>query len=115
MTGVVAQELNATWPKPQTRHQIDEWDPDSLTFRDSQVPQAGVIRGRQTSHLFDSSRLDRQSGHRHVGIPALVRRGYWCGPADTNSALSDHSHRLVTIASVRILPVCAQTPVIAFP
>ena len=34
------------------------------------------------------------------------------GTADTNSALSNHSH---LIASVRILPVCAQTPVIAFP
>jgi len=31
-------------------------------------------------------------------------------PADTNSALSNHSHRLLTIASVRILPVCAQPP-----
>ncbi len=45
--------------------------PDSLTFCDSPVPQAGVIPGRQTSHLFDSCRLDRQSGHRHVGVPRL--------------------------------------------
>jgi hypothetical protein len=45
--------------------------PDSLTFCDSPVPQAGVIPGRQASHLFDSCRLDRQSGHRHVGVPRL--------------------------------------------
>jgi hypothetical protein len=35
------------------------------------MPQAGVIRDRQASHLFDSSRLDRQSGHGHVGVPRL--------------------------------------------
>ena len=47
--------------------------PDSLTFCDSPVPQCGVIRGRQASHLFDSCRLDRQSGHRHVGVRAYSR------------------------------------------
>jgi hypothetical protein len=26
---------------------------------------------RQASHLFDSSRLDRQSGYGHVGVPCL--------------------------------------------
>jgi hypothetical protein len=57
-------------------------------------------------------------GERGKGPPlpaAVVCRGYWCGPAVNNSALSNHSHRLLTIASVRILPVRAQAPVIAFP
>ena len=31
----------------------------------------GAKHGEQTPHLFDSCRLDRQSGHRHVGVPRL--------------------------------------------
>jgi hypothetical protein len=47
----------------------------------------------------DGDRIERD-----IALPAaLLGRGHWCGPADTNSASSDHSRRLLTIASVRIL------------
>jgi hypothetical protein len=49
--------------------------PDSLTFCDRPVPQAGVIRGRQASHLFDSCRLDRSAYRAYSRAHEISARG----------------------------------------